>query len=313
MFDVSEYDSEKTLVIDPLLKWATYYGGNMMDRGYEMVWDSAGDIVFTSRTSSTNNIATSGAHQNWFAGVHDGYIAKFTTSGTRLWGTYYGSAEKDASHGIAIDNNDNLYIVGETESPFGLALGNSHQTSNGGGRDAFIAKFTGGGNLLWATYYGGSFTEEAFSVAVTDDNLLVVVGRTESSNNISTSGAYQTSHGGGGDDAFIAVFDLNGTRQWGSYYGGGRGDKLLSVKAFPGGRFVFAGEAASTTGISTSGAHQNTLGGNYDGLVGMFTTTGTRLWATYYGGAGKELINEVTVGPANEIIISGHSKTCCMF
>ena len=309
MFDVSEYDSEKTLVIDPLLKWATYYGGNMMDRGYEMVWDSAGDIVFTSRTSSTNNIATSGAHQNWFAGVHDGYIAKFTTSGTRLWGTYYGSAEKDASHGIAIDNNDNLYIVGETESPFGLALGNSHQTSNGGGRDAFIAKFTGGGNLLWATYYGGSFTEEAFSVAVTDDNLLVVVGRTESSNNISTSGAYQTSHGGGGDDAFIAVFDLNGTRQWGSYYGGGRGDKLLSVKAFPGGRFVFAGEAASTTGISTSGAHQNTLGGNYDGLVGMFTTTGTRLWATYYGGAGKELINEVTVGPANEIIISGVTES----
>ncbi|MBA3899628.1 MAG: SBBP repeat-containing protein, partial [Bacteroidetes bacterium] len=86
----------ETLVIDPMpiRHWGTYYGGNSSEVISAVSSDSLGNIYIAGRTSSTNNIATIGAHQvnlaSTFTIPTDAFVAKLNHTGNRIWGTYYG-------------------------------------------------------------------------------------------------------------------------------------------------------------------------------------------------------------------------------
>ena len=77
---------------------------------------------------------------------------------TLVWGTYFGGdSNDDGVEGISTDKLGNVFITGQTYSPEGVATSGAYQTfiSSNLGDDAFLAKFTSSGNLLWATYFGG--------------------------------------------------------------------------------------------------------------------------------------------------------------
>ncbi|MEN3045341.1 MAG: SBBP repeat-containing protein, partial [Candidatus Hydrothermales bacterium] len=87
----------------------------------------------------------------------------FNSSGVRLWATYYGGSIYDYAYSVAVDNNDNVYVVGETHSTDFPTYNPIDYYS--GGMDVFILKFNSSGVRLWATYYGGNDSEKAYSVA----------------------------------------------------------------------------------------------------------------------------------------------------
>lgn len=79
--------------------WATYFGGSNRDDVFGISIDSEGNIVIAGETSSPNLAVSSGAYQSAHAGYYapfshsnsDGFIAKFSGSGQRLWCTYLGA------------------------------------------------------------------------------------------------------------------------------------------------------------------------------------------------------------------------------
>ncbi|MFI5135222.1 MAG: SBBP repeat-containing protein, partial [Chitinophagales bacterium] len=79
--------------------WSTYYGGTETDHGRCVKIDGAHNIYITGFTASDTGIGTAGTFEpNWFAAYSqddgspytDGYVAKFTPEGKRIWGSYYG-------------------------------------------------------------------------------------------------------------------------------------------------------------------------------------------------------------------------------
>ena len=47
--------------------------------------------MYVSDNCNVNVISTPGSHQvTYGGGIADGFVAKFNSTGTRLWGTYYG-------------------------------------------------------------------------------------------------------------------------------------------------------------------------------------------------------------------------------
>jgi hypothetical protein len=167
-FNLGQHNQNTTLIIDPQLVWATYYGGSSWDWACGLTSDAAGNIFATGVTISTNfPVQNAGTFfQAAKATGRDVFILKFNNNGVRLWGTYYGGNNDDdiPSYGnsITCDNAGNVFVTGTTRST------NFPVFNPGGGAffqgtlaatnwcDIFILKFSNTGLRLWATYYGGS-------------------------------------------------------------------------------------------------------------------------------------------------------------
>jgi PKD repeat protein len=79
------------------------------------------------------------------------------------------------------------------------------------------------------------------------------------------------------------VIDPSPERVWSTYFGGGSEDIANRVGVDKEGNPLICGYATSLTNIASSG-HQNFLAGSKDAFIAKFNDSGSRIWATYYGG-----------------------------
>lgn len=287
-------------------QWGTYYGGSDTDMAHHCAVDNAGNVYLAGATASLSNIA-SGGHQNTHgAGGNDAFLVKFDAGGTRIWGTYYGGGAGERGFYCATDNSGNVYLCGETASATQIAS-NGHQNTYSNGNEAFLVKFNASGTRLWGTYYGGSGGESGEACIVDGSGNVYLAGFTTSTSGIASGGFQNTL--GGSTDAFLAKFNANGTRQWGTYYGSTDADNGWSCAVDGSGNLYLAGNTASSSGIA-SGGHQNTYGGAPgDGFLVKFNSAGNRQWATYYGGAGDERAYSCAVDNNGDVFIGGHTSS----
>ncbi|MEZ4838068.1 T9SS type B sorting domain-containing protein [Flavobacterium sp.] len=213
----------------------------------------------------------------------------------RLWGTYYGHAPNDGQLiGLSVDNNNNLYYCGGTKSSNNIATTGSHQTTLSGLTDGFIVKFNPDGNRIWSTYFGGEDRDNIYASDLRN-NELVVTGVTWSQFNIATPNTHSVTYNpGNGDpfrrnDCFIAKFNLDGIRIWGTYLGGEADDNALALSIDLNNNIIIVGNTYSVNGISTSGSFKenrtqpvnyNTTG---EGFIVKFDSLGNRIWGSYFG------------------------------
>lgn len=289
------------------LVWSTYYGGTIYDAGNCVVTDASGNVYFAGYTNSTSGIASGGFQNTYGGGNYDAFLVKFDAAGNRIWATYYGNNNNDYANSIAIDDSGHIYLAGGTSSSIGIASGGFQNTYGGGSYDAFLVKFDSSGNRIWSSYYGGSGWEDAYGVSTDNDGNVYIAGFTNGANGIA-SGGFQNTFGGGTYDSFLAKFNSAGSRLWATYYGG-PGDEGYdgnSLSADNAGNVYLTGWTSSITGIA-SGGFQNTSGGGIDAFIVKFNSSGSRVWATYYGGTGDEGgISNILFGKNAATDISGN-------
>jgi hypothetical protein len=148
-------------------QWGTFCGGVADERALSCSTDN-GNNVYVAGTNLYGGtvMATPGAHQPAAAGDLDAFLEKFDASGTRQWGTYYGSYMDEQFISCSADIFGNVYLGGSSASPGGsvIATPGSHQTVNNlGANDGFLVRFTGNGVRQWGTLYGGTGNESAYS------------------------------------------------------------------------------------------------------------------------------------------------------
>jgi|GEM_PF-3432703 hypothetical protein len=137
--------------------WSTYYGGRQGDFSSSqsnlsyvssskniLAFDETDKIYISGLTKSEQQIATQGTFQDNLASVDssDAYIAKFDTSGNRLWGTYFGGQGEESKINILYDQNQGFYLFGQTGSSTNIATSNGWwDSSMQGNPSGFIVKF----------------------------------------------------------------------------------------------------------------------------------------------------------------------------
>src|SRR5206468_4241497 len=128
-FQVAAYDVTKPLIIDPVLSYSTYLGGNGRDGGFDIAVDAAGNAYVAGFTSSPN-FPTASPFQANGDGFGDAFVTKLNAAGSALlYSTYLGGSGEDGGLGIAVDAAGNAYVTGftgsanfPTASPFQPAL-----------------------------------------------------------------------------------------------------------------------------------------------------------------------------------------------
>lgn len=306
------------LVIDPVLDWATYYGGPIgtlgSDRIESMATDAMQNIYCYGTTENTSNIVTAGAFQTTIINGRGGYLVKFSTAGVRQWATYYNGIHLAYSHSsITCDAMNNIYIGGAVSAAnaVNMTTAGCYQSTFGGGlRDAFVAKFNGTGQRLWSTYYGGSDADATHSIAVDGAGNVVMSGQTTSTTNISTPGSHAPTHpfgsSVGGTCAFVVKFTSGGQRLWGTYYPAWTFNVVTTDIS---GNIIAAGYGGGDPGIATPGSHQPIEGGLGDCFLVKFTPNGQRLWGTYYGGTASEYCGGLVTDMNENIYFAGETSS----
>jgi hypothetical protein len=308
-FEIPHYPHDKTLIIDPNpnLEWGTYYGGTNGDFG-NGICQNGNNLFIIAETASSNAIATIGAHQSTIGSDYDVFLVKFNTNGIRQWGTYYGGDDRDYCHGIDCDNFGNVLIVGSSSSTNAISTTGSHQELLDGLQNAFVAKFNSNGIRQWGTYYGGHGAN-GYGIKCESGGNVYITGSTLSMNGISTLGTHQEVFGGGAD-AYVAKFNSNGVRQWGTYYGGTSGDVGNAITCDTIGNIFVTGYTTSGDAIASNGAHQvNNGGGMCDAFVVKFNSVGARQWGTYYGGSEEDYSHGLACNLSGDLFITGYSMS----
>ncbi|MCC6690648.1 MAG: hypothetical protein IT235_03870, partial [Bacteroidia bacterium] len=207
--------------------WGTYYGGQQDDVGYGVACDNLGNVYLAGITKSSNAIASAAGYQNVYGGGGgDCFLVQFKTSGTRQWGTYFGSALQESFYMgkmIALDASNNVYLYTEVEDAPGPTLVDpcSYQPNFAGGcEDQIIVKFNSAGKKICTTYFGGAGYEDLDSggaIAISGNVLYICASNywQNPSTCIAgsypvTQGAWQVAHGNpSSSDAVLASLCTN--------------------------------------------------------------------------------------------------------
>ncbi len=162
----------------------------------------------------------------------------------------------------------------------------------------------------YSSYVGGPNIEFADALVSDDTGNFYFIGRTLSTTGIATPGAYQTKLAGTSSyDAFITKFDKTGTIIWATYFGGPGDEKPYEAKIDKQGNIVICGFTSSTTGIATSGAFQEVLGGGQDAFICKFNPGGGLIWSTYYGFASDDNLISLAVDVDGDYYFTGVTKS----
>ncbi len=165
--------------------------------------------------------------------------------------------------------------------------------------------------LVYSTYLGGTFPDDAFAVAVDGLGNAYVAGRTVSSVGFpATAGAYDTSHNGV-EDAFVAKLDPTGqSLLYCTYYGGTSNENAHGIAVDAAGNAYVVGWSQGG-GIPLVDAYQPTFqGGGGDAFVFRLNAAGSSVdYASYLGGTGNEDGNGIAADSAGYAYITGSTAS----
>lgn len=284
-FAVGGYDHSQPLVIDPVLSYSAFFGGNYGDTALAVAVDPSGYIYVAGETFSTtfsNNIpwSTTNAYQTNYHGgnlIGDAFVAKFASNGSNfVYLTYLGGSSDDGAQSVAFDAQGNTYVGGFTSSadfPTANIMPGSGLSTNISGvpvpriavypTDAFMAELnTNGSRLLYSGYLGGTEADGIMGIAVEPiSGTAFVTGYTYSTNFPVTASAYSKKLSCPNSlfynaNAFVAEIAPGGTNlNYSTYFGGTNFDGGRAI-AFNNGTVFVAGQTASTNFPAVNYIHQ---------------------------------------------------------
>ncbi len=305
-FDLGDrYDPTLALVIDPVLSYSTYLGGNGNDEGWGIAVDGSGSAYVTGLTYSTD-FPTVDPYQT-DEGSWDVYITKLSSSGNSVaYSTYLGGGGVDKGYGIVVDASGAVYVTGETSST-DFPTANPYQTDMGENyQDVFVTKLSSSGNsLVYSTYLGGDGEEKGYAIAADSSGAVYVTGWTGSSD-FPTLNPYQTYDGN--DDVFITKLSSSGNSLvYSTYLGGSSIYEVAYGIAVDGSGAAYVAGYTQSTDFPTLNAYQGTYQGGYlDVFVTKLSSSGSSLvYSTYLGGSDNDYGYDLAVDGSGAVYVTG--------
>ncbi|ODS37421.1 hypothetical protein BEH94_06160 [Candidatus Altiarchaeales archaeon WOR_SM1_SCG] len=104
----------------------------------------------------------------------------------KLWDKPTGGSDRDEGYGVAVDSDNNIIVVGVTES-FARSSGDEDEdmwlikytlarSSEDRDGDIWLIKYTPDGTVLWNKTAGGVYMDEGYGVAVDSNNNIIITG-----------------------------------------------------------------------------------------------------------------------------------------
>lgn len=294
-YEVTGWDRNATLVIDPRLSYSTYIGGTVDDSVNSVAVDQFGRAYATG--STTFGFPTKNAFQGNQVGI-DAFVTKFFATGAGLiYSTFLGGSGRDVGAAIAVDRFGSVYVAGQTFSTDFPVTSGAFQRTNHGVGDAFVTKLNpSGSSLAYSTFLGGNTIDEVTGLALDSAHRVYITGTT-CSPDFPLRNAFQSTTNNVGcfldngvlfSNGFVTRLNASGTNvDYSTYLRGSVRDRAAGIAVDGTFHAYVTGATASADFPTTSGAFQRTLRGEINAFVTKFSADGRSLvYSTLLGGSG---------------------------
>ena len=252
------------------------FGTNQDDVAYGIAIDTSGNIYITG--SSGGVLGTTSA------GGLDIFLAKFDSSGNRIFTQQFGTAQDDIGYGVVADNSGNIYITGSTKGILG--------SSSFGLQDVFLAKFNSSWVNQFIVQFGSGQDDVGYSIALSGTDNIYITG--------STAGNLPGNTSSGLTDIFLAKFNSSGANQFLQQLGT-TGRDIGNCVAVDGAGNVYV--AGSTEG----GLLGNSAFGLSDIFLAKFNSSGVTQFARQLGTPGNDIAYGLAI-QGTDIYITGSTE-----
>jgi len=247
-YDWNDYPYSDSWIVkldkDGNIIWQKTYGGSHDDCVFAIIITLDGGYIVAGWTESND-----GDVRKNHGGI-EFWIMKLDKDGNIIWQKTYGGSAWEFASDIAVTPDGGYIVVGKTCSKDGDVSGR-HETNVFRLNDDFwVVKLDKDGNIIWQKTLGGSDSESAYSVAVTQDGGYIVAGETHSND-----GDVNENHGL--VDSWIVRFDKDGNIVWQKTYGGSGWDDAFAIAITPDGGYIVVGSTSSNDG-DVSKSHPST-------------------------------------------------------
>ncbi|MCK4765180.1 MAG: SBBP repeat-containing protein [Candidatus Aminicenantes bacterium] len=322
-FTVGKYDNSRTLIIDPVvLPYSTYLGGDGMDAGHGIATD--GRYVYVTGYTNSSDFPEKYEYECNSCGNVDAYVTKIDTIASGInslvGSSYLGGNGLDMGYAIAVDNDQNVYITGETQNAggtFTFPIRNGFQRESYG-RDTFVARIdtkrSGDSALIYSTFLGGDSLDRGLGIIADNNGNVYVTGATSVASNFPIkhpiTNPYMGYSPGRKDDAFITKINTGlsdaASLIYSTFLGGGNDDFGSSIAIDNEGNAYITGRTGSIDFPTSPNAYQPARAENDDAFVTKVQHTILPdgegklniVYSTFLGGDGIDGGRGIAVDPA---------------
>ena len=213
------------------------------------------------------------------AGESDGFLVKIDAEGQAVWARRFGDgAHHQAGTAVAVDGQGNVILAGWFKGTLGLGTAGEESV---GESDAFVAKLSSSGDLLWKRVAPSGSAARALGVAADSAGNVAVVGSFRG--DLTVGSAHLTN--AGDKDIVVVKLDENGSPLWVKSFGDAADQEALAVSTDPAGNVLVTG---AFLGRVELGASPLEASGAPDGFLAKLASGGDVLWARSFGDVGEQ-------------------------
>lgn len=245
-------------------QWAKSLGGSTVyDHAESLETDSAGNVYVGGEFNTSMTISPSITFSSAAAGP--GYIIKYSSGGTLIWGHNFGQAGIPGLVTVPrtlVVSNGYLNVCGVFKgtanfNPWGAAPATVTASGGFAGIDGFVTKYDTAGNFVFLQTISGSALDDMTSLTLDPVGNIYVTGYSASSSvvfNAASPGSSTVAppSGAAGNNIVMAKYSTSGAYQWGKIIGGPGDDMARLGTCWKGSDFLVAGWFSNTVDFDPS-------------------------------------------------------------
>jgi len=247
---LTKYSSDGSVLWTQMITSANFDGGNA-------ITVSADGSVFVAGTTHGNLDGQVNGGGGGGSGIGDGFVAKYSSDGTKIWTKLTGTSRREAFNGIKVGADGSIYICGSESTESNVT-------------DASLTKYSPDGTKAWTQYLRGGSWDTAKSLTMGLDGAIYVAGST---------GRNDISWGSYNNAAFVTKYGADGTEIW-SRFVWGTGDHI-----------GYALATGTDGSIYLSGVLQTTKA-----FLTKFLPDGSQIYTKQFGGEGVDGSPTISLG-----------------
>lgn len=270
--------------------------GQARAEGISVTTDPAGNVYVSGSFLGTVTFGNGAVTASSL--ISSTFVAKFTSQGVPVWATANsgsGLGSRTDPSGLAANANGDVFVSGRfaLDTTFGILSAASR-----GSFDIFLVKLNSAGVPQWLRSGGGTGMDYASALLVAPGNGVYLSGGLSA---VATFGSL-TAISRGGIDAYLMLYDAQGTPQWQQTFGGSGDDSAGTIDTAPAGELYMAGFFQTTADF---GNYTLRSQGGSDGFVVKCTAQGTPLWVNAMGGSGSDGAYGVSLSSTGALYVTG--------